>query len=89
MSAPLKPRTAAKLHPDDQRCNNCANARPRPTSARMAGARADLECRWEGPPWEDKGVLPGDWCRRWSERLAPKGASARPAPKAIEKDLNL
>jgi hypothetical protein len=32
----------------------------------------DLECRWEGPPWDDKRVLRTDWCRRWSMRPAPK-----------------
>ncbi len=76
MSAPLKPRAAAKTHPDDQRCNNCAWSRVRPLGGRMTST--DLECRWGGPPWVDSGVLPGDWCRRWS---------ARPAPKPIAKEL--
>ena len=73
MSAPLKPRTAAKTHVDDQRCDNCAFARLRPST------RADLECHWEGPPWDGKGVRASDWCRRWS---------ARPAPKPIVKETD-
>lgn len=70
---------AAKPHPDDQRCGNCASSRQRPLGGRMTST--DLECRWDGPPWVDKGVLPGDWCRRWSMRPAPKKT---PAPKPEE-----
>lgn len=61
--------TAEKPHVDDQCCGNCASMRRRPT---VSGRSADLECRWDGPPWTDKGVVAGDWCRRWAPKPPPK-----------------
>lgn len=58
-----------KLHPDDQRCGNCAFVRARPGVGRTT---RDMECRWDGPPWEERGVTAADWCRRWSARPAAK-----------------
>lgn len=72
MSAPK----IVKLPVDERNCGNCANARRRPLGGRMHGT--DLECRWEGPPWTDKGVLATDWCRRWTQALTP--------PKPIVKE---
>ena len=61
---PAKPPVSA------QNCGNCAYMRSRPND------RRSNECRWDGPPWEDKGVTASDWCRRWSPAIhaAPKPA---------------
>lgn len=70
----VKPPT--KPHVTAQNCGNCAFARSRP------GQRRDLECRWDGPPWTDKGVTPGDWCRRWAMPPRPPSAPLRPLTAA-------
>lgn len=70
----MKPPT--KPHVTAQNCGNCAFSRSRP------GTRRDLECRWDGPPWTDKGVAPGDWCRRWAmPPPAPKTETPKPKPE--------
>lgn len=59
-----------KPHVSEQSCGNCAFSRPRPLGGRVHGT--DLECRWDGPPWVERGVLPIDWCRRWGARPPAK-----------------
>lgn len=74
MSAPPPARKPGKPHVSLQSCDTCAYSRTRP------GTRRDMECRWDGPPWTERGVAPGDWCRRWAPiPPPPKPALAKGA----------
>lgn len=76
----MSPPKMVKLPVEQQCCYNCAFSRwaPHKSANKRRSEGTDLECRWEGPPWDDKGVLDTDWCRRW--------AAHKPSPKPVVKE---
>lgn len=72
-----------KPHVSLQTCAACAYSRPRDPDPE---ARSGIECRWDGPPWHERGVRPTDWCRRWAMRPAPLPAPKTTTPTSAPDD---